>query len=109
MASPASAASQGAAICGGKYYFNNNTAAVQVDNCPGSGASWGWVWANDDWSWADLNVRLTDGTQTTVSTDGGTAKSKTFNADIASWQICGHYWSWVGWPHYTDTCSAWFS
>lgn len=104
-ASPAMAASQGSAICGGKYNLNNSTIQVQLDNCPGSGASWGWVWDDSSWESARLEVQLTDGSEHSVTAGKNKSASATWNADVRWWRVCGSYTQYIPWPVTRETCS----
>jgi hypothetical protein len=78
------------AMAGCAKRFENGALQAEVDNCPGNrAASWAWVWngyGGRD-SWAVLDIRFTNGWQTTLQTCRG------YCANSAS------YWSKWGYTH----------
>jgi hypothetical protein len=67
----------------------NSGDQAQVDNCPGYGASWGWIYnGSNDLSRAKLWVQFYDGNSTYIVAEYGKTFSRIFPKDIWRYQLC---------------------
>ncbi|WP_327111100.1 hypothetical protein OG206_00810 [Streptomyces sp. NBC_01341] len=112
-ASPALAAPASAQGCTVTNSLNSGNVQAKVDNCPGSGVSWGWIYvaSGKQYTSGDMYVKLADGSTGHIGTTAGGSDSANWSSKIVSVNMCGEYWG-TKWeygqqiPWLYSTCSG---
>jgi hypothetical protein len=83
--------------------IGNGTGKVQVDNSPGSGASWIWAYADKSLKYTDAEFyKKNDGTRYSFTAFSGTSRSMTLDKDVTAVRICAEHQTYGG-----RQCGSW--
>ncbi|MYX35021.1 MULTISPECIES: hypothetical protein [unclassified Streptomyces] len=67
---------------------------ARVDNCPGTGLSWAWLYLQSGakYSTLDMYAHLADGSTKIIEFGPGQSYAANWNSRINSANVCGEYW-----------------